>query len=133
MKIDARVDLGFFDASAVAQHAEAGTLRLLAAAGARRSAAAPGVPTFEKLGIRVIRVEPWYGLVAPANTPPAVLAKLRSALSELRRTPWFQLQLQQFGTEAFDDTPEQFSAEILADIDRFASVFEEAKLAAPPQ
>ena len=128
----ARIDLGFFDASAVAQHAETGNLRLLAAAGSRRSAAAPNVPTFEELGVRGIRVEPWYGLLAPARTPPAALAKLRSALADLRRTPWFQQQLQQLGYEPFDDTPEQFAAEIVSDIARYESVLRAAKLAAPP-
>ncbi|HET7031735.1 MAG TPA: tripartite tricarboxylate transporter substrate binding protein [Casimicrobiaceae bacterium] len=129
--LSARIDLGFFDASAVVQHADAGSLRLLAAAGSRRSAAAPNVPTLEELGVRGIRVEPWYGLVAPAKTPPAVLAKLRSTLADLRRTPTFQQQLQQLGYEPFDDTPEQFATEIASDIERYTSVLKAVNLASP--
>jgi tripartite-type tricarboxylate transporter receptor subunit TctC len=128
----ARIDIGFFDASAVAPHAEAGTLRLLAAAGSHRIAAAPALPTMEQLGLAAYRVEPWYGLVAPAKTPPMVLARLRSALAELRRMPWYQQQLQQLGYEPIDDTPEQFAAEIASDVARYASVLKAAKLATPP-
>jgi tripartite-type tricarboxylate transporter receptor subunit TctC len=128
----ARIDMGFFDASAVAPHADAGTLRVLAAAGSRRSVAASTVPTLEELGFRGIRVEPWYGLVVPVKTPPAVLARLRSALAELRRTPWYQQQLQQLGYEPIEDTPEQFAAVIASDTERFANVLKAAKLVSPP-
>jgi tripartite-type tricarboxylate transporter receptor subunit TctC len=128
----ARIDLVFFDASFVAPHAEAGTLRLLAAAGARRIAVAPLLPTLEELGFRGLRVEPWYGLVAPARTPRDVLARLRSGLAELRRLPEFQRQLQQLGYEPIDDTPEQFSAEIAGDIERFAAIVKAAKPGALP-
>jgi tripartite-type tricarboxylate transporter receptor subunit TctC len=128
----ARIDMVFFDASIVAPHAEAGTLRVLAAAGARRVAVMPMVPTLDELGYRGLRVEPWYGLVAPAKTPPDVLARLRSGLIELRRLPEFQWQLQQLGYEPIDDSPEQFSAEIVGDIERFAAIVKAAKLGAPP-
>ena len=129
----ARIDMVFFDASVVVPHADAGTLRLLAAAGARRVPGAPAVPTLEELGFRGIRVEPWYGLVAPGRTPPAVLARLRSALAELRRAPSYRQQLRRLGYEPIDDSPEQFAAEIAADIERFAGVVKAAKLAGPPQ
>ncbi len=100
--------------------------------GARRVAAAPLLPTLEELGFRGVRVEPWYGLVAPARTPSEVLARLRVELAELRRLPSFQRQLQQLGYEPIDDTPEQFSAEIANDIGRFAAIVKAAKLGAPP-
>lgn len=128
----ARIDLGFFDASAVAPHAEAGSLRLLAAAGSRRSASAPSVATLDELGVPGIRVEPWYGLVAPSRTPPAVLATLRGALADLRGMPSFQEQLRKLGYEPLDDTPEQFAAEVANDIGRYANVLKAVKIAAPP-
>jgi tripartite-type tricarboxylate transporter receptor subunit TctC len=118
----ARIDMLFLDLSVAAPHAEAGTLRLLAAAGSRRAPAALGLPTLEELGLRGMSVEPWYGLVAPAKTPPDTLAKLRSGLAGLRRAPEFQRQLQRLGYEAIDDSPEQFAAEIIGDIARFADI-----------
>lgn len=127
----ARIDMLFLDLSIAAQHAEAGTLRLIASASARRTAAAPTLPTLEELGIRGFRVEPWYGLVAPARTPSDALARLRSGLAELRRLPEFQRQLQQLGYEPIDDSPDQFSAEILADIERFGDVLKAAGIGAP--
>lgn len=126
----ARIDMVFGDLSILAPHAEAGTLRLLAAASARRIASAPTVPTLDELGFRGFRVEPWYGLVAPAKTPPDVLARLQIGVAELRHEPAFQGQLQQLGYEPIDDSPEQFSAEIRGDIKRFADIIKAAKLGA---
>jgi len=128
----ARIDMIFFDASVVIPHAQAGTLRLLAAAGGHRVAAAPLLPTLDELGFHAVRVEPWYGLVAPAKTPPDALFRLRSGLAELRQLPQFQRELQQLGYDPIDDTPEQFSAEIASDIARFAAVVKAAKLGARP-
>ena len=95
----ARIDMVFFDASFVAPHAEAGTLRLLAAAGARRVAVAPLLPTLEELGFRGLRVEPWYGLVAPGENAAGRARQVANGLADLRRLPEFQRQLQQLGYE----------------------------------
>ena len=128
----ARIDMLVFDLSIAAPHAETGTLRLLAAASARRPAVAPTLPTLEELGIRGFRVEPWYGLVAPAGKPPDALARLRSGLAEVRRMPEFQRQLRRLGYEPIDDSPEQFAAEIVSDIERFGDVLKAAGIGAPP-
>jgi tripartite-type tricarboxylate transporter receptor subunit TctC len=121
-----RIDMMFNDLSALVPHVEAGTVRLLAAAGSRRAAAAPSGPTFAELGIRSVVVEPWYGLVAPVRTPPEVLARLRSGLAEVRRAPEFRRQLQQIGYEPLDDTAEQMAAEIIGDIKRFTGIVKAA-------
>src|SRR5262249_26051233 len=94
-----RIDMMFIDLSVVVPYVKAGPLRLLAAAGRRRAAAAPSLPTLAELGIRGVAVEPWYGLVAPARTPPEVLIRLRSGLAEVRRMPEFRQRLQQIGYE----------------------------------
>src|SRR5262245_16124200 len=74
----------------------------------------------------------YVALLAPEKTPPAVLARLRSGLAELRRTPSYQRQLRQLAYEAFDDSPEQFAAEIASDTERFADILKETRLASPP-
>ena len=123
----ARIDMVFFDASFVAPHAEAGTLRLLAAAGTRRVAVAPLLPTLEELGFRGVRVEPWYGLVAPAKTPPEVLARLRASLPSFVACRRFNGSCSNSATSPSRTRPEQFSAEIASDIGRFAAIVKAAK------
>jgi tripartite-type tricarboxylate transporter receptor subunit TctC len=124
--LSGRIDMMFIDLSVAVPHVKAGTLRLLAAAGSRRAVAAPNLPTLAELGIQGIPVEPWYGLVAPARTPPEVLARLRSGLAEVRRTPEFRQHLQQIGYEPIEDSPEQMAADIVSDIERFSGIVKDA-------
>ena len=92
----------------------------------------PKLPTLAELGIRSFRVEPWYGLVAPAGTPPEVLAKLKGGLADVRRMPEFREQLEQMGYEPFSDSPEQFAAEIIRDIERLSAIVKAAGIKAEP-
>ena len=117
-----RIDMMFLDLSLVAPHVKTGQLRLLGAAGGRRPAGAPDLPTLEELGIRAVRVEPWFGLVAPARTPPEVLARLWAGFAELRRMPEVQQQLNQFGYEPIVDSHEQFAADISVEIAKYATI-----------
>ena len=127
-----RIDMMFIDLSVVVPHAEAGTLRLLAVAGNHRAAAAPNLPTLAELGIRGVAVEPWYGLAAPARTPPEVLVRLRRGLAEVRRVPEFRQRLQQIGYEPIDDSPEQMAAEISGDIQEFSRIVKAAGIKGGP-
>src|SRR4029079_15624704 len=70
-----RIDMMVLDLSLVAPYGKAGQLRLLGAAGSRRPVGAPDLPTLEELGVRAVRMEPWFGLVAPARTPTETLAR----------------------------------------------------------
>jgi tripartite-type tricarboxylate transporter receptor subunit TctC len=117
-----RIDMMFLDLSLVAPHSKTGQLRLLGAAGSRRPAGAPDLPTLQELGVRAVQMEPWFGLVAPIRTPPDALARLRAGFVELRRMPAIQRQLEQFGYEAIDDSHEQFAADIAGDIAKYATI-----------
>jgi tripartite-type tricarboxylate transporter receptor subunit TctC len=127
-----RIDLMFFDLSLVAAHAKSGQLRLLAAAGSHRAAAAPELPTLLELGASNAAVEPWFGMVVPKATPPDVLVRLRGAFGEMRRLPEVRRQLEQFGYEPIDDSYERFAADMLADIARSSAIARESGLKAGP-
>ena len=127
-----RIDMMFVDLSIVLPHVQAGTLRLLAAAGSRRAAAAPNVPTLAEAGVQGFAVEPWYGLVAPAATPPETLAKLRNGLAKVRQNPEVRQHLAQLGYEPIDDTAEQMAAQMIADIERFARLLKSAGIGGRP-
>jgi tripartite-type tricarboxylate transporter receptor subunit TctC len=82
-----RVDL-FFDLSPTARvQVDAGNARALAVSGAARNSMHPQVPTVLESGVAPLELESWFGLFAPAKTPPEVLQKLRSEFAKLAATP----------------------------------------------
>ncbi len=127
-----RIDMMFFDIALVAPHVRAGTVRLIAAAGSRRAASAPEVPTIAELGVAGFAVEPWYGLVAPSRTPADVLERLRSALDGVRRLPEFRQRLQELGYDPINDTPAEFAADMAADIRKYSVVVRTAGINGVP-
>lgn len=121
-----RVDMGLYDFSAVEQHVSAGTLRMLAAIGATRATSAPDVATVAEQGVPGYTIEAWYGLLAPAGTPPDVVARISGAIDEIRRTASFRRRLADLSYEPVIDTPVQFAAVIRSDIARYAEIIKRA-------
>jgi tripartite-type tricarboxylate transporter receptor subunit TctC len=82
-----RVDL-FFDLSPTARvQIDAGNVRAIAVSGTARNPVHPDVPTIQETGVAALDLESWFGLFAPAKTPPEVLAKLRTDLSKVMASP----------------------------------------------
>ena len=119
--IGGEVDMVFTDLVLIAPHVSAGTIKILAAAGSKRLRAFPDIPTMGEQGVGGIVLEPWYGLAAPAGTPPGIVGKLSEALTEVLRTDEVRRQILAFGYEAIDETPADFAAAISADIARFSA------------
>jgi tripartite-type tricarboxylate transporter receptor subunit TctC len=130
--VSGEIDMMFADLSLLAPHAKAGTLRLIAAAGAKRASAAPELPTVAEQGVPAFAIEPWYGVVAPAGTPPDVLAKLAEGLHETVRTPKIAQRLEQLGYEPMLDTPAQFGALIRAETEKYAALIKRAGIRGEP-
>ena len=130
--LSGEIDLVFADLFLLTPHAKAGTLRLLAAAGARRASAAPGLPTVAEQGIPGFAIEPWSGIVAPAGTPPEVVATLSSGLRQALQTPEVRQRFEEFGYDPIVDTPAQFGAFIRSDIERYATVIRRAGIRIDP-
>ena len=74
-------------------------LRALAVTGSARSTALPNVPTAAEAGVPGLVAESWYGLFAPAGTPPAALAKLASAMEKVMAQPALKAKLGEQGAE----------------------------------
>jgi tripartite-type tricarboxylate transporter receptor subunit TctC len=115
------VDILFTDLQLLAPHVQAGTVRLLAAAGNKRLRDYPDLPTMAEQGIPTIVIEPWYGLVAPAGTPPEVLARLSASLRKALATSAVRGHIVASGYEPIDETPAEFGAAIAADVARFSA------------
>lgn len=102
------VDL-VFDGLATAQPmAQQGRIRLLAISGTRRNAAAPDLPTFAEQGLRDYDAYSWNCLMAPARTPPELMARLNGALNQALARPDMQQRLAKAGVDVLGpSTPEQ--------------------------
>jgi tripartite-type tricarboxylate transporter receptor subunit TctC len=97
--MSAQVDFMFYHPAAVMPQIRAGKLRALAASSAVRSAAAPDVPTLMELGVKDFDLVAWFMLYAPAATPPAALAQLRTASAAALAQPDVMARLREQGIE----------------------------------
>jgi tripartite-type tricarboxylate transporter receptor subunit TctC len=117
-----RVSL-FFSTVAVARpHIQAGRIRALGVTTAKRTMALPSVPTIAESGLPGYEASGWYGLVAPAKTPQAVIAKLHGALATATRSPETREKLLAAGVEAAELSTGQFGQRIMADIAKWEKV-----------
>jgi len=123
-----QVDLGLLSAPIALPHVKAGRLKPLAAAGAQRSKLFPGVPTVAEAGLAGYEASVWTLLVAPAGTPPAVLARLNSALSAALRKPELREKYEQWGMATQPMTPEQTLEFVARESARWGRVIQEAKV-----
>jgi len=90
--------------------AESGKVRPLALSGTRRSPALPDVPTTAEAGMPQYKAVGWFGLMAPAGTPPAVVEKLSDAVAKAEQAPEVVKALHAQGIEPSSSRPPEFSA-----------------------
>jgi tripartite-type tricarboxylate transporter receptor subunit TctC len=114
-----RVDL-FFDLSPTARpQVEAGNARALAVSGAARNPMHPDVPTVKETKVADLELESWFGLFAPAKTPPDVLARLRDAFGKVVAAPDLQETLTKSGGKPLQLVGEQARQLVKRDVDRW--------------
>jgi tripartite-type tricarboxylate transporter receptor subunit TctC len=111
-------------------HVRAGKLRAIAVTSARRSAAAPEVPTFAESGVPGYEHEPWNGMFGPAGMPKAVLAKVNAEVVRVLRAPEARKVLEGDGADVVGSTPEQFGAVLKAEIAKWTKVAKAAGIKA---
>jgi tripartite-type tricarboxylate transporter receptor subunit TctC len=98
---------------------QAGKLRPLAVTTATRSPALPELPTMQEGGVPRYEVTPWYGMVAPAGTPPAIVNKLNHEIVRIVHLPVVIQKLAADGSEPVGSTPEQFAAHIKSEVEKW--------------
>jgi tripartite-type tricarboxylate transporter receptor subunit TctC len=97
---------------------QAGKARLLAVAGEQRDATFPDVPTFRELGYDLV-AKPWYGLFAPAGTPPAAVDRLAKAAMAAVNDPALNKRLVEMGLEPTGTGPDRLAAALKEDLERW--------------
>jgi len=111
----------------VTPHVASGKVKILAITTAQRSALLPGIPTLKEAGVDV-EADAWNGMIAPARTPPAVIAAVRAAVIEAITSPAVREKLAAQIMEPLPTTPEEFRARIDADIARWKPVIAAADI-----
>lgn len=100
-------------------HVKAGKMRALAVTGTQRSEALPDTPTVAEQGIAGFEATAWNGLLAPARTPAARIAKLGAAAAQAAKTPEIREKLKVMGSEAVGSTPAEFRQLISVEVKRW--------------
>ena len=120
---------GVFDnPPTVLPHILAGRLRALAYAAPKRFALLPDVPTFDESGLKGFEASSWFGLVAPAKTPRAVVDRLAQEAGRALREPDVQKRFADLGANLVGNTPEQFGAFVRAEITKWHAVVKAADI-----
>jgi tripartite-type tricarboxylate transporter receptor subunit TctC len=111
-----RVDVLFTELGALVQHGSSGNLRALAIAWPQRVARLPQVPTTAEQGFPGLVVATWYGLLAPAGTPPDVIKRLNDAYTAAVHSSTTRKRIDALGYEPVDDPPGRFATALRAEI-----------------
>jgi tripartite-type tricarboxylate transporter receptor subunit TctC len=119
------VQMVVMPAISVLPHVQAGSVKMLAVTTAKRSPLLPDVPTLKESGIDV-EADAWNGLIAPAGTPPALIAKIQREVSEAINSPELKAKFATQIMEPVGGSPAEFKAQIDADLARWTPVIKQA-------
>lgn len=126
--ISGQLDMVMAGVPAIVPHTRAGKLRALGVSGSTRLAILPDVPTIAESGAPGYDATQWYGILAPAGTPKAVLASLHAGLEKSLASPVLKERFAADGADPFMTTPEEFTAFMKREIARWAPVIKKAGL-----
>lgn len=105
---------------------KAGRLRALAVTGPHRSQEAPEIPTLQELGYSGFDVRAWYGVLAPARTPKAVVSRINAECLKILAMPDVREALKREGLEPSGSTPEEFARYMTSEKALWAKVISDA-------
>ena len=116
----------FSNMSACLPHIKAGKIRGLAVSSLERVAAAPDIPTVAESGVPGFEAETWFGLLAPAGTPPEIVKRLNADVLKALTKPDVKEKLASLGLTIAGSTPEKFSGYIKSEYGKWAKVIKDA-------
>ena len=126
--ISGQVDMSFPNLPSGLPHVKSGSLRALGVTTAKRSAAAPNIPTIAESGLPGYDMATWYGLVAPANLPEAIRTRLNKELQVVLADPKFKDKLIAQGADPMPGTADQFAQFIKSEIERWRKLIAQSNI-----
>lgn len=126
--LSGEVQLMFSSAVAMLPQVKAGRLRAIAMTGARRSPAIPDIPAVAEAGVRGYETGSWYGVVVPAGTAKAAIAKLNQEIVGFVRAPETVERMNSEAVIPVGSTPDEFAVHIKKELARWAQVIKQAGL-----
>ena len=109
-------------------HIKAGTINALAVAGKQRLAVLPNVPTAAEAGLSAWEASSWFGLVAPAGTPAAIVERLHAEVAKAVHSPRIQM-LSDRGMRIVGDSPQEFGYLIETERKKWGEIIKNANIA----
>ncbi len=129
--VGGHIDVMFAPPQTVQPLIEAGKLKAVATTGSVRSPLFPNLPTVTESGVTGFESVGWFGLLAPPQTPAAIVTKLNAEVVALLDTPDIRERLAALGAEPQPQTPDQFAAYINADIAKWTRLMREIEAKQP--
>jgi tripartite-type tricarboxylate transporter receptor subunit TctC len=123
-----RVSMSFANIVNVLPLAREGKLRALAITSIKRSPLAPDLPTMAESGFPGFEAVPWFGLVAPAGTPPEVVDKLHSETVKTLALPDVRKKFDELGLDPVGNTPAEFTAVIRKEMPEWGRLIKDAEI-----
>ncbi|MGE5522200.1 MAG: Bug family tripartite tricarboxylate transporter substrate binding protein [Rhodospirillaceae bacterium] len=120
------VSLMFDNLASALPNIEARRVRPLAVTTLKRSPFLPGVPTIDESGLRSFDIGTWFGVFAPAGTPPAIVNKLNAEIARILNAPGTKERLASLGAEPQPDTPAQFAAFVKSEMAKYAVIIRQS-------
>lgn len=120
--LSGEVSVMFFTVVGIEPHAKSGKARVLAVTTPKRAALMPDLPTMTEAGYPGFEVTSWFGLLAPAGTPAAVISRVNAESAKALTLPDVSGALKKMGFDAVGGTPEQFAAHIKSEVERFTKL-----------
>ena len=123
-----QIAMSFDTLTPLLPHIKAGKLRPLAVTTARRSAALPDVPTLDEAGLKGFDIGTWFGVLAPAGTPPEITSRLSAEMVKIIQSPEFRQRMDEIGAEPIGNSAEQMARQVKDETEKFARLVKDAKV-----
>lgn len=117
-----QVDILFDQFPSSKNHIDGGKLKAIGAISPQKIPGYPNVMTMEEAGMKGFTDEAWYGILAPAKTPPEVVAKLTDAMKKTMANPELRKKLEEIGARPVGNSPQEYAAQIRREIERMKQV-----------